>query len=331
MPPNLTPSPKTGVLVRFDEDAFVASHWPGSECGTGTSIAPARSAGRLERASAVCHNALVAPPRLSRRTLLTASAVGVGAVGLDAFALEPNWLQVTEHGVAVQNLPRSLHGLTVAQVTDAHLTDLGRVEGAIVNAVRRHDVRIVALTGDIVDSVERLPLIRELCAELQRAGATVLATLGNWEHWGHVPLEALAKAYADCGARLLVNESVLAEGIRVCATDDSTGGNARLDRALRERAGDPRMLLTHSPELLDRVPPAAGPFALSLAGHTHGGQVRLGPGLVPFVPRGSGRFVAGWYDTPTGPAYVSRGTGTSIAPARFTCRPELPVLRLRVR
>ena len=70
-------------------------------------------------------------------------------------------------------------------------------------------------------------------------------------------------------------------------------------------------------------------MALNLAGHTHGGQVRFGAGLVPFVPPGSGRFVSGWYDTPAGRAYVSRGTGTSILPVRFTCRPELPVFRLR--
>lgn len=46
------------------------------------------------------------------------------------------------------------------------------------------------------------------------------------------------------------------------------------------------------------------------------------------VPPGSGRFVSGPYETRVGPAYVSRGTGTSVVPARFLCRPELPVFRL---
>jgi predicted MPP superfamily phosphohydrolase len=67
--------------------------------------------------------------------------------------------------------------------------------------------------------------------------------------------------------------------------------------------------------------------SLCLAGHTHGGQIRAGS-LAPFVPPGSGRFVAGWYETEMGPLYVSRGTGTSIVPARFCCRPELPVFEL---
>jgi len=69
--------------------------------------------------------------------------------------------------------------------------------------------------------------------------------------------------------------------------------------------------------------------ALALAGHTHGGQIRMTEYFAPVRPRGSGRFVSGWYELATGPAYVSRGTGTSIVPARFSCRPELPVFRLR--
>jgi predicted MPP superfamily phosphohydrolase len=84
--------------------------------------------------------------------------------------------------------------------------------------------------------------------------------------------------------------------------------------------GDVRLLLTHSPELLDKAPVRDAGVALALAGHTHGGQVRLGSSAVPFVPQGSGRFVAGWYDLAGCRAYVSRGTGTSIVPARFTCR-----------
>ena len=46
------------------------------------------------------------------------------------------------------------------------------------------------------------------------------------------------------------------------------------------------------------------------------------------LPPGSGRFVAGWYDTRCGPLYVSRGTGTSVVPARLCARPELPLYTL---
>ncbi len=73
--------------------------------------------------------------------------------------------------------------------------------------------------------------------------------------------------------------------------------------------------------------PAAGgpPLELILAGHTHGGQVRipwLGPlewGLIP------GDYVAGSYEAEGSLVYVSRGIGTSILPVRFACAPEVVV------
>ena len=267
---------------------------------------------------------------LSRRSVLRMAAAAGGCAAVDALAFEPSWLEVTRHDVSVPGLPRHLDGFGIAQITDAHLTSLGKVEEAIARADRAEQVQVVALTGDIIDATRRLPLLEDFCSALRGEGRTLVATLGNWEHWGGILASELHGAYARGGARLLVNESqVLSEGVQLCATDDDTGGSVELDAAIRSSGADARILLTHSPGFLDAVPRQPAPFALTVAGHTHGGQIRLGPRLVPFVPPGSGRFVAGWYELPIGRAYVSRGTGTSILPARFTCRPELPIFRLR--
>jgi hypothetical protein len=67
--------------------------------------------------------------------------------------------------------------------------------------------------------------------------------------------------------------------------------------------------------------------ALMLAGHTHGGQIRL-PLLPAVTPSGSGRFVAGWYRDTFAPLYVSRGVGTVDIRARFLCPPEVEFFRL---
>jgi predicted MPP superfamily phosphohydrolase len=230
----------------------------------------------------------------------------------------------------VPGLPRHLDGFAIAQITDAHLTSLGQVEQAIASVVRTEQVQLVALTGDIIDAARRLPLLEEFCSALRGEGRTLVATLGNWEHWGEIPSRDLRNAYARGGAQLLVNQfQVLSDGVQLCATDDDTGGTVQFEDAIGGGGADARVLLTHSPGFLDSVPGHFAPFALTVAGHTHGGQIRLGADLVPFVPPGSGRFVSGWYDLPIGRVYVSRGTGTSIVPARFTCRPELPIFRLR--
>jgi uncharacterized protein len=69
-------------------------------------------------------------------------------------------------------------------------------------------------------------------------------------------------------------------------------------------------------------------FDLILAGHSHGGQVRL-----PFVgalilPHGVGPYDFGYYDTPAGPLYVNAGIGTYRIPVRWNCRPEITVVTM---
>jgi len=263
-------------------------------------------------------------PLLTRRRVLQGLGLGAACMAVDAFGVEPRWLQVDHHVVRVAGLPRALEGMRIAQITDAHLNGLGRVEEAILAAVERASPQLVVLTGDIVDHAEQLGDLTELSAALRERGARVIGTLGNWEHWGQLARAELAGAYARGGATLLVDEWLVHEGLAIYASDDSTGGSPRVISA--GPGAQIELLLTHSPAFVDEGL-APRPFALSLAGHTHGGQVVAGS-LVPFVPPGSGRFVAGWYESAMGPLYVSRGTGTSLVPVRFCCRPELPVFEL---
>lgn len=266
---------------------------------------------------------------LSRRRLLLGGAALTGGVALDAFAIEPSWLEITRHDVPVAGLPRALSGYVLAQVTDAHLTALGRVELAIVEAVKASGAAAVALTGDIVDRPSSLPILAELGAALTRTGAKLVATLGNWEHWAGFSPAQLDASYSRFGGRLLVNESIELGGVIFAGTDDGYAGTPRWDHTLGTlpASSGPRVLLTHSPAMFDLAPDEVPRFDLALAGHTHGGQLRLG-GFAPFLPPGSGRFVSGMYEARVGRGYVSRGTGVSVVPARFTCRPELALFRL---
>lgn len=263
--------------------------------------------------------------RRALRLLLGGGAVAVGGY---ATALEPAWIEVTEHDLPVPGLPRALDGYRVAQLTDVHLSALGRVHDRIFAALRARPVQLVVITGDAVDRESALPVLTELCHGLSSNGCAMLATLGNWEHWGAVPREALKRAYARGGARLLGDESIgLDAGVAVIATDDSCSGNADAATALSAvPRADLRIFLSHAPGIFDELPRGMPPFHLGLAGHTHGGQICALGGAV-WVPPGSGRFRAGMYATANGPLYVSRGVGTSVVPARLTCRPELPIFR----
>jgi hypothetical protein len=90
--------------------------------------------------------------------------------------------------------------------------------------------------------------------------------------------------------------------------------------------GTPRIVLSHSPDIV--LEASTRGIDAVIAGHTHGGQVRL-PFYTPYTPTGSGRFVSGWYRDTLAPLYVTRGIGTVLVPARLFCRPELAVFTLR--
>ena len=88
----------------------------------------------------------------------------------------------------------------------------------------------------------------------------------------------------------------------------------------------PALLLTHSPGIFPML--ARPPVRVVLAGHTHGGQVRI-PLLGPFfLPRGSGAYPWGWYEMEGVHLFVSRGIGWSVAPLRWRCPPEIARIRM---
>jgi predicted MPP superfamily phosphohydrolase len=87
------------------------------------------------------------------------------------------------------------------------------------------------------------------------------------------------------------------------------------------------LLITHNPDLFPEVPDRV---MLTLAGHTHGGQVRLPLIGAPIVPSAYGqRFVAGHIVERGRHLFVSTGIGTSDIPVRFGVPPAIFVLTLR--
>jgi len=269
---------------------------------------------------------------VDRRKLLQLCGCGVvGLAAIDTFVVEPGWLEVVERDIPVPKLPANWQGFRIAHLSDVHLQNLGRIHDSAFAAIQKTNPQLVVLTGDTIEDPAALRVLEDFCRSLAKDGREVVATIGNWEHWGHVDLVDLERSYKRAGVRLLGNESLLLKsGLAVVATDDYCSGHDDARLALQNAPKDAiKLFLTHAPGLFDRLPKEAPSFALGLAGHTHGGQVRaFGEPL--WVPPGSGRFTSGLYQTDNGPIYVSRGIGTSILSARFTCRPELPILRLVV-
>lgn len=238
---------------------------------------------------------------------------------------------VSRHRVRVPGLPSSLRGLRIAQVSDVHLPGNRIAARAALAHLQRERPEVVVLNGDMTESAGAAAQVREFAAAARGTVATV-AVLGNWEYRVGIAGEAARSLYAGTGVRLLINETAVVRiggsSLALVGLDDVLSGHPDIASARNGVVDTVEIWLVHEPTFADQIPSSidARP-AMLLAGHTHGGQIRV-PLLPPLTPVGAGRFLEGWYrDTPA-PLYVSRGVGTTAIPARFRCPAELPIFTL---
>ncbi|HEX2077375.1 MAG TPA: metallophosphoesterase [Longimicrobium sp.] len=283
-----------------------------------------------------------------RRFVALAGGAAAAALAADAWLVEPRRVQLTRHQVNARTSPEQ-RAVRFVQITDLHLQEVGRMHRRIAAQVNRIRPHFLVFTGDSVDRPDGLPTFAEFLGLLDRR-TPGYAILGNWEHSAGVDLDGLAAAYRRANVRLLVNETAVhpveGRGIAVAGLDDLVGGRPDVGRVLGGLpAADAHLLLAHCPEQRDRLwmpsqpklatlpdpPPVSVPrITLMLSGHTHGGQVNL-LGWAPMLPRGSGRYVRGWFRDAGGvPLYVSRGIGTTVVPVRFGSPPEVAVFTMWV-
>ena len=237
------------------------------------------------------------------------------------FVIEPRWVEVTRHVIeAPVTAP-----VVIAHLSDLHLTSFGYRERRILDLLKETQPDLIVLTGDTIDDGDGSAghaFLTKLKAPLG-----VYSVLGNWEHWRPVR-PAASTPYDGTSVTLLDNEArQVRAGIWIVGLDDATAGQPALQRTMRDvPVGAYVLAAIHSPAYF---PSMRGQVNLALAGHTHGGQVRL-PWLgAMWLPPGSAAYEAGWYREGGAMLYVSRGIGTSILPVRFLCRPELAVITLR--
>ena len=279
----------------------------------------------------------VTGPTLSRRDFLAGggfAACGLaGGVALDAFGVETRSVELTRHSVPVPGLAPELDGLRVAQVSDVHLYHgLHPAARRTMALLLEERPEIVVITGDACENSGVLGDLASFVRRVRGSLATI-AILGNWESYGEISRGVAERVYGQAGATLLVNQALtLRRGgaeLTMLGLDDPLTGHPDLAAALSESGAGPAILLVHAPGCVDDLVGSGLPApALALAGHTHGGQIRI-PFLPPVTPPASGRFVAGWYRDTFAPLYVSRGIGTADIRARFRCPPELPVFTLQ--
>jgi predicted MPP superfamily phosphohydrolase len=252
----------------------------------------------------------------------------VSLASLYAIFIEPQWLDVN---VQDMRSDRNLDPIRIVQLSDLHIHKIGKRETKVIDQVKALKADLLVLSGDVIDSANRLSILHAFLTELGEIPA--VAVLGNWEHWAGVDIQTLFVEYQHHGVRLLINDvtsyKVRNRTIHVLGIDDYTAGQPTYDPLKFLVKEDVSLLVQHSPGYFEILPSNFNLrlIDLCLAGHTHGGQVTVF-GRPIWLPPGSGSYPYGIYDTTTCPLYVSRGIGTSILPIRFWARPEIAVFDL---
>ncbi|KGX91576.1 metallophosphoesterase [Pontibacillus halophilus JSM 076056 = DSM 19796] len=270
------------------------------------------------------------------------SLLGISVAGLGyAKYIEPRLFTVRSETITSPRIAQPLDGFRILQFSDLHIgfhLDEERLE-AIVSRINNYNVDMIVFTGDLFDDPSNLfHHTYERVASLlnsMKAPYGKFWIYGNHDHGGYGTEEV--KSLMDrAGFTLLQNSSTLIkineEELLLVGLDDALLGEPNLDLALQNQDQRPfTLLLCHEPDLADSV--QHYPVDVMLAGHSHGGQIRL-PFVGPLVtPPLAYTYTEGLYSIGTTgfQLYVSRGLGMTRLPYRFLCRPELTIHTLNYR
>ena len=227
--------------------------------------------------------------------------------------------------------PTGAQPLRVAFASDFHAgaTTAERVLESACAQLEALQPDVLLLGGDFVsvraDDIHALaPLLAKVRAPLGKFGV-----FGN--HDLHANWHTIGDALSSAGVRMLVNEVVRLpaphDDVSIIGFDDPIRGAPRGE--LLDAVDGVRILLMHAPDGLL----AAGDrhFDLAVAGHTHGGQIVMPGGVMPYLPHGtlSREYAVGVYHLEPDnerTLIVSRGVGCSTVPVRFGCASEVHLI-----
>jgi len=186
-------------------------------------------------------------------------------------------VRAREYDISSPKVPAGFDGFRIAQISDLHGNE--RLYSRLPGAVKRARPDIIVLTGDISDSEEQWPALRELLAELSFAPLYYVS--GNHE-WANLRAEAFFRDLSDAGVILLRNRRITLERggecLALAGIEDPNGyadmpAPAEVVTAARQGYDGYLVTLCHRPELFPAL--AAAGSDLVLSGHHHGGLIRL--------------------------------------------------------
>ena len=272
------------------------------------------------------------------RITLDAIILIVGLVAFWGFLIEPGRLVTRQETIQIANWPQQLNGIKIAVLSDIHADDWfvdNKKLREIVERTNQLQPEMIVILGDymagdgwVTSKVE--PEVFAAALKNFRAPLGVYSVLGNHDWWNDGNKVRLA--LEQNGIKVLEDEvfEVNARGTSlwlVGLSDLWTRRPKIIESVDKVPEGQPMIALTHNPDIFPRLPERV---PLMIAGHTHGGQVRLPLiGSVVSSSRLGDRYTRGHLFENNHHLFVTTGIGTSIIPVRFGVTPEIVLLTLQ--
>lgn len=269
--------------------------------------------------------------------------------------IEPRLLNTETETAKIPNLPQSWQGKQIGQISDFQIGLWGDNRGTARRSVAKlieAKPAVALISGDFIyhpgsDPESEIATAVEIVRPLVEAGIPTYAVLGNHDYGmdkkNVSPKTELANRVAtaleSAGIEVLENESVQLElpdsnePLYLVGVGSLWASRDKVEQALSNVPDNsPRITMMHNPDSFEKFEPNSAPLAV--AGHTHGGQVRI-PGLpqwswLRFTQKDK-VYADGWakgFGELGNKLYINPGIGMSIAPIRLFCPPELTFFTL---
>jgi len=252
------------------------------------------------------------------------------ALGIYSVFIEPNKLEITNYTIQDE----SLQGIKIVFASDFHIkpNQQKRLE-KIVALINLQNPDLVLSAGDFVcghlkhTTMPPEDIAKGLGKIKSKYG--IYTTLGNHDLWHDV--QEFTKALENNNIKVLnnSNKKLLINGktLYIAGIQYKPENMLQISKAI-ENTQKPTIMLTHSPDEFKKIPQDY--INLILAGHTHGGQIRI-PFIGPLFTASSygDKYAKGFIEEDGKKMITTTGIGTSILPIRFNCQPEIVVIEFK--
>ena len=252
-----------------------------------------------------------------RKFLLTALLATPVVLAGDGRFVEPTWLEIRR-----VRLNGGQAAVRFVQFSDVHHKGDRAYLHTVVDKINSLHPDFTCFTGDLIEEKSFLPETLEILSGIK---SPLFGVPGNHDYWSGASFVTIRKCFAATGGAWLLDQQQRVAGGKI----NLIGSASIYPFSIPEprEAGAKNILLMHYPAWAKRL--GDRKFDLILAGHSHGGQLRIPFYGAPFLPYFVDKYDRGLFQTPAGPLYVNVGIGYIASyNFRLNCRPEITLFEV---